>query len=70
MEREEVLAEVSDDGRGFDPASTRTGVGLSAMRERVEALGGYIEVESVPGEGTRVEVRVPLRDDTQAPRRL
>ena len=70
MEREEVLAEVSDDGRGFDPASTRTGVGLSVMRERVEALGGNIEVESVPGEGARVEVRVPLRDDTQAPRRL
>jgi PAS domain S-box-containing protein len=69
-EGEEVLAEVADDGRGFEPASTQTGVGLSAMRERVEALGGNIEVESAPGEGTRVMLRVPLRDGTPAPRGL
>src|SRR5215207_7266908 len=36
MEGEALVAGVSDDGRGFDPASTRAGVGLSAMRERVE----------------------------------
>lgn len=65
----EVLAEVSDDGRGFDPASAQGGVGLSVMHERVEALGGEIEVMSRTGEGTRVMVKVPLRDDTQAPRR-
>jgi signal transduction histidine kinase len=64
MEDQEVLAEVTDDGRGFDPASVHTGVGLSAMRERIEGLGGKIEVSSRPGEGTRVEIRVPLRDDT------
>jgi PAS domain S-box-containing protein len=66
----EVLAEVADDGRGFDPAAVRDGVGLSAMRERIEGLGGEIELSSRPGEGTRVAVRVPLRDDTPAPRRL
>ena len=65
-----VLAEVADDGRGFDPGSARAGIGLSAMRERIEALGGKIEVRSRPGEGTRVGVRVPLREDTLAPRRL
>ena len=64
MEDQEVLAEVTDDGRGFDPASVHTGVGLSAMCERIEGLGGKIEVSSRPGEGTRVEIRVPLRDDT------
>jgi PAS domain S-box-containing protein len=69
-EGEAVLAEVADDGRGFDPGSARAGIGLSAMRERIEALGGKIEVRSRPGEGTRVRVRVPLRDDTLAPRRL
>jgi PAS domain S-box-containing protein len=68
-EGEEVLAGVDDDGRGFDPASGRAGVGLSAMRERVEALGGDIEVKSVPGEGTKVTVRVPLAGGTPAPRR-
>jgi PAS domain S-box-containing protein len=70
MEGEEVLAEVSDDGRGFDPAAVRDGVGLSAMRERIDGLGGKIEVRSRPGEGTRVTVRVPLRGDTPNPQRL
>jgi signal transduction histidine kinase len=64
-----LVAEVTDDGRGFDTASTRAGVGLSAMRERVEGLGGEIEVESRPGGGTSVRVTVPLGDGTRAPRR-
>jgi PAS domain S-box-containing protein len=64
MENQEVLAEVVDDGRGFDPASVRAGVGLSAMRERIEGLGGKIEVRSRPGEGTTVTVRVHLGSDT------
>jgi signal transduction histidine kinase len=66
---QEMLAEVADDGRGFDPALVWAGVGLSAMRERIEGLGGKIEFSSRPGEGTRVEVRVPLRGDTPVPRR-
>jgi PAS domain S-box-containing protein len=66
-EGEVLVAGVIDDGRGFDHASTRAGVGLSAMRERVEGLGGKIEVKSSPGEGTRVAVRVPLRGDTPSP---
>jgi PAS domain S-box-containing protein len=64
MENQEVLAEVVDDGRGFDPLSVRAGVGLSAMRERIEGLGGKIEVRSRPGEGTKVTVRVHLGSDT------
>jgi PAS domain S-box-containing protein len=64
MENQEVLAEVIDDGRGFDPASVGAGVGLSAMRERIEGLGGKIEVRSRPGEGTKVTVRVQLGSDT------
>ncbi len=67
---EAILIEVTDDGRGFDPPSVRTGVGLSAMRERIDGLGGKIEFSSRPGEGTKVTVRVPLRDDTLAPRGL
>jgi PAS domain S-box-containing protein len=64
MENQEVLAEVVDDGRGFDPASVRAGVGLSAMRERIEGLGGKIEVRSRPGVGTKVTLRVHLGSDT------
>jgi PAS domain S-box-containing protein len=62
-----ILAEVVDDGRGFDPASVQAGVGLSAMRERVEGLGGEIRIQSRPGEGTRVGVRVPAGDGTPGP---
>ena len=56
----EVRAEVTDDGLGFDPATVREGVGLSGMRERASALGGSLELESAPGEGTSVMVEVPL----------
>ena len=65
-----LVAEVTDDGKGFDTAPTRAGVGLSAMRERVEGLGGEIEIKSQPGEGTKVRVTVPLGGGTRAPRRL
>ena len=63
-ENQEVLVEIVDDGRGFDPLSVRTGVGLSAMCERIEGLGGKIEVRSRPGEGTKVKVRIHLGSDT------
>ena len=59
-DRNRVKAEVADNGRGFDPASVREGVGLSGMRERALELGGKLEVESEPGGGTRVMVEVPL----------
>jgi signal transduction histidine kinase len=67
---EAILLEVADDGRGFDPGSARAGIGLSGMRERVEALGGKIEVRSRPGEGTKVTVRIPSGDDIPGPRGL
>src|ERR671910_687142 len=66
---EAILIEVTDDGRGFDPGSTRAGIGLSGMRERVEGLGGKIEVRSRPGEGTKVTVRVPVGGGTPDPPR-
>ena len=66
----EILLEVSDDGRGFDMASVRTGVGLSAMRERIEGVGGMFAVYSRPGEGTRVVVSIPWGNGTPTRRRL
>ena len=66
---EALLIEVDDDGRGFDPGSAGPGIGLSAMRERVETLGARIDVRSRPGEGTKVTVRVQRRN-TPDPRRL
>src|SRR5918995_460878 len=65
-----IVAEVRDDGCGFDRGSVRAGVGLSAMRERTAGLGGSIEIDGRPGAGTRVVLRVPVAGGTRAPRRL
>ena len=62
--------EIGDDGVGFEPAiglaSTPRSLGLTSMRERAEALGGALRVQSAPGTGTRVLVSVPLDSDHQA----
>ena len=58
--RDRARLEVTDDGRGFDAASIRSGVGLSSMRERVSEIGGELAVESGPSQGTRVKVEFPL----------
>jgi NarL family two-component system sensor histidine kinase LiaS len=52
---------VADDGRGFDPAKdTGDGFGLRSMNERLVKLGGRVDIESAPGEGTRVVCVCPL----------
>lgn len=56
----QVQIVVRDDGRGFDPAAVAAGRGLLGMRERVELLGGEIEVGSGPEGGTRVTAKVPI----------
>jgi PAS domain S-box-containing protein len=65
VEGNDCWAEVVDDGQGFEPRSSRRGVGMSSMQERAEALGGEVEVESEPGKGTRVLVRLPCRHDQE-----
>lgn len=56
-----VAIEVHDDGAGFDTTAAGAGRGLLGMRERVETLGGTIDVDSRPGKGTTVTSTVPLR---------
>jgi signal transduction histidine kinase len=52
---------IADDGCGFDPqVAADQGLGLDSMRERVEALGGELSVESAPGAGTRLVARIEL----------
>lgn len=55
-----VTLEIVDDGRGFDPADTGSGFGIDGMSDRVALAGGTLEVESAPGAGTTLRVRVPL----------
>jgi signal transduction histidine kinase len=62
---DQVILDVWDDGRGFDPAALPApgpdgGHGLPAMRARIGQLGGRLSVESAPGAGTTVTAVVPL----------
>jgi signal transduction histidine kinase len=52
--------EISDDGRGFDSATTPLGSGMQNMADRLAALGGSIEVQSIPGRGTSVRGHIPM----------
>ena len=66
-----VVLDVLDDGAGFDPdaagaaqapggsSPNGTGYGLSAMRQRLRQVGGALEIESAPGDGTTVSASVP-----------
>ena len=58
----DLIAEVSDDGRGFGP-DTRPGVGMDSMRERAVLIDGELEIESEPNRGTSVRLRVPLEGE-------
>ena len=55
-----VIVRVRDDGRGFEPGAATSGFGLIGMRERVEALGGRLDVIAAPGDGATVTARLPV----------
>jgi signal transduction histidine kinase len=59
---------IVDDGQGFDPAAIGYGTGLQGMADRLDAIGGELNVESAPGRGTTVVGRVPLASDKEAGR--
>ena len=62
----DLILIVEDDGVGFDPemlaAEQESGehLGLMAMRERADLLGGELAINSLPGMGTRITIRIPM----------
>lgn len=58
-ESDSLILEVRDDGKGFDPQRHR-GMGLLGMEERVGHLGGTLNLDSHPGRGTTLSVKLPL----------
>jgi signal transduction histidine kinase len=63
-ERDGTLAfEIEDDGRGFDTAATTYGTGMQGMADRLDAIGGALDIASAPGSGTTVrgEIGLPER---------
>jgi signal transduction histidine kinase len=69
LESNAFFAQVEDDGVGFDLSILEEGyeergsLGMLTMRERAELVGGTLTIESAPGEGARVTLRVPLRGE-------
>jgi signal transduction histidine kinase len=59
-----LWVEIQDDGRGL-PATRRSGVGLTSIRERTTELGGTLTIESAAGKGTQVRVWLPLTKERQ-----
>lgn len=61
-ENGEICMVVADNGSGFDTSGSFPGhLGLTTMRDRAERLGGGLDLISAPGEGSRIEVRIPVR---------
>jgi signal transduction histidine kinase len=69
-ESDMIVAEVRDDGSGFDPEHRELAdlprFGLAIMRERAEGIGGSLELISNVGVGTRVRVELPLTTSENA----
>ena len=52
---------VSDNGNGFDPATSTSGFGLLGIRERIQLLHGTVQIASSPGQGTTVTASLPVQ---------
>jgi signal transduction histidine kinase len=61
-EHTRVVVEVTDDGCGFDLTAVTRGAGLTNMEDRLDALGGTLQIESSPGRGTRLRATVPISE--------
>ena len=65
MNGDAVTVTVRDDGIGFDPATTSEGFGLVGMRERLELIGGRVDISSAPGQGTEVRAELPVPSESR-----
>ncbi len=58
---DELVVEVADDGSGFAPEAAVGSAGLRGLRDRIEAVGGTVELTSTPGSGTSIRARLPVQ---------
>jgi signal transduction histidine kinase len=61
----EIAFKVRDDGVGFDRGAIEEGLGMRNMEDRIAAIGGTLDVRSVPGDGTTISGRVPVPTDAR-----
>lgn len=65
--RNRVLLIVEDDGRGFVPADVpQSSIGIRSIKERSTLLGGTAQWITMPGQGTKVEIRIPISSESDA----
>ncbi len=57
-----IHLKVADDGKGFDPALPRTGFGLHGIHERVASMDGMLALETAPGRGVSLEIKIPAHE--------
>ncbi len=60
-EQDQLCVEIVDDGRGFEVGATARGNGLTNMEDRLDALGGTLDIASMPGRGTTLSAKLPVR---------
>jgi signal transduction histidine kinase len=58
-----VMMRIQDNGVGFDPGALHKGLGLISMSERVQILGGRLNIQSQPGHGTTISAWIPLNEE-------
>ncbi|MCB0811362.1 MAG: histidine kinase, partial [Flavobacteriales bacterium] len=58
--KDRVVLLVEDNGRGFDPQRAGSGLGMRTLADRVRIMDGRLDIDSAPGSGTRVTIRVPV----------
>ena len=58
--RDQLVLALKDNGQGFDVTEPRIGFGIRGMEERVQILGGQFRIESTLGQGTEIQITIPL----------
>jgi signal transduction histidine kinase len=55
--------DVTDNGKGFDPKTTESGIGLIGMRERIHGVGGKLEINTEDRAGTSILIELPVHEE-------
>lgn len=64
LEKSVICLDIIDDGEGFDTSKSKKGIGLKNMTSRVEDISGKITFDSLPGNGTTVNVKIPYTNQS------
>ena len=55
-----IMMSIADNGKGFDKNQSFEGIGFANMKRRMDLFGGFLEINSTPGNGCHIFIKVPL----------